>query len=72
MPKPATGKWPRIQFTIICHTCKTQSKFSIYYGESTIWANQNAHKLAEWAQHEGYDVEVQYDFYDGHERGAAQ
>jgi hypothetical protein len=72
MPKPATSKWPRVQFLIECHTCKTKFRFSIHYGESTIWSNSSAGKLAEWAQHEGHDVELHYEFYDGYDRSATQ
>jgi hypothetical protein len=72
MPKPATGKWPRVQFMIHCHTCDVKIKLSIQYGASTIWSTSSASKLAEWAQHEGHDLEWRYEFYDGHDRSATQ
>lgn len=72
MAKKATGKWPRVQFEITCHTCNDKFKFSIYYGQSTVWGNQCADKLARWAFHEGHDVDVIYEFYDGHNLGATE
>lgn len=70
MAKAATGKWPRVQFEIHCRTCDDQFKFSIYYGQSTVWGHQCADKLARWAFHEGHDVDVIYEFYDGYKLGA--
>lgn len=70
MAKPATGKWPRIQFEITCHTCNDKFKFSVYYGESAVWGNQCGDKLARWAFHEGHNAEVLYEFYDGHKMNA--
>ena len=71
MAKSATGKWPRGQFAITCRTCDDKFKFSIYYGESNIWGNQSADQMARWAFHEGHDVQVVYEFYDGHRLGAS-
>ena len=64
MSKPATGNWPRLQLSIHCRTCDKQFKFSIYYGESSIWNNTSAHRLAQLARHESHDVHVEYEFYD--------
>ncbi len=72
MPKPATGNWPRIQLSVHCRTCDEQFKLSIYYGESSIWNNTSAYRLAQWARHEDHDVEIAYQFYDGRKRQAAQ
>lgn len=65
MIKPAAGKWPRVQLVIHCQTCNWHTRFSIYYGESTIWGNQNASHFAEWASHEDHDVQVSYEFTHG-------
>ncbi len=64
MAKPATGKWPRVQLNVYCRTCDVRVRFSVYYGESTIWGN-SGRSLAKWAQHEEHDVDVQYEFYHG-------
>jgi len=72
MAHPATGKWPRVQLIFTCHQCNVTVKFSIYYGESTVWANQSAAKLAEWARHEGHESTLHYEFYDGRERLATE
>ena len=72
MAKAATGKWPRVQFEIHWCTCADKFKFSIYYGQSIVWGNQCADKLARWAFQEGHDVDVLYEFYDGHKLGATE
>ena len=72
MPKAPTGKWPRIQFSVICKTCKRKIKVSINYGESNVWNNTGAGRFAEWAQHEDHDLEVEYEFYDGYDRKATE
>ena len=60
-----TGKWPRIQFEITCHTCDEVIRFSIYYGESNIWNNTDAPKMTAWRKHlaDGHQVTVQHIFY---------
>ena len=71
MIKPATGKWPRIRIDLYCRTCDQKEGFSMYYGRSTIWASQSGHGFGFWAGHEEHDLEVQMQFYDGREMGAA-
>jgi hypothetical protein len=66
--KPPTGKWPRVQFLFTCKTCDVRIKLSIYYGESTVWSNTAAPKLAEWAEHIGHETTLEYEFYAGRRR----
>ena len=72
MPKSATGNWPRVQLSIDCRTCDEQFKFSVYYGESSIWNNTSARRLAQWVRHEDHDVAIEYEFYDGRKRRETQ
>lgn len=67
MPSKATGKWPRLQFTVHCKTCDKTIKFSIYYGSSNIWSQTAAQKLAEWESHEGHEMEVSHEFFEGYD-----
>jgi hypothetical protein len=67
MPSKATGKWPRLQFIIHCKTCDKTIKFSINYGSNNIWSQTAAAKLAEWASHDGHEVEVNYEFFEGYD-----
>lgn len=53
MAKAATGRWSWVSVEIHVRTCADKFKFSIYYGQSTLWGNQCAGKLARWAFHEG-------------------
>lgn len=69
MIKPATGKWPRVQMNIHCRTCDCRLRFSVYYGESTIWGTGGS-SMAEWAEHEEHDLDVQHEFYHGREMTA--
>ncbi len=70
MIKPAKSKWPLIQFIIHCRTCDKRIKMTIHYGQSNIWGSQIGEKLSEWASHDGHDLEVQHEFYDGYEMSA--
>ncbi len=72
MAKPATGNWPRVQLSIHCRTCDEQFKFSVDYGESSIWNNSSGYRLAQWARHENHDVAIEYEFYHGRKRKATQ
>jgi hypothetical protein len=68
MSKPPTGKWPRVQFVFECRTCNQKITLSIYYGEKMIWNNKDGAKLAQWADHEGHDTILRYDFFEGRYR----
>ena len=65
MPSQPTGKWPRVQFILICKTCDQKITLSIYYGEKEIWNHKDGGKLASWVDHEGHITELKYEFYDG-------
>ena len=65
MPSQPTGKWPRLQFIVFCKTCNKTIKFSINYGQSNIWSETAASKMAAWSEHDTHDVEVQYEFFAG-------
>jgi hypothetical protein len=60
-----------VQFVFTCKTCDEKITLSIYYGEVSIWNNKDAAKLARWAEHEGHETELRYEFYDGRKRAAA-
>jgi hypothetical protein len=59
------AKYSRVQFVFTCLTCNETITFSIYYGESNIWNNRDAEKLAAWHRHEGHDTELTYQFFIG-------
>lgn len=59
------GKYSRVQFIFTCHTCDKVIRFSIYYGQNSIWNNKDADKLASWIEHEGHDTNLTYEFHIG-------
>jgi hypothetical protein len=59
------AKYSRVQFVFICRTCGQRITLSIYFGESAIWNNKDAEKLAAWHDHEGHDTELTHEFFIG-------
>lgn len=58
-------KYSRVQFNFHCRTCDIKIQLSIYYGQSSIWNNKDAGKLAQWQMHEGHDTNLVYKFVEG-------
>ena len=58
-------KYSRVQLNLHCRTCDVKMQLSIYYGETSIWNNKDAEKLAQWQTHETHDTELVYKFVIG-------
>jgi hypothetical protein len=59
------AKYSRVQFIFTCHTCDERITLSIYFGESNIWNEKDASKLAAWHNHEGHDTTLTHEFFIG-------